>query len=218
MRANPNPPEARGPGAPQLVTNPIKSDHRLTRQRSVIKCFRPRSRAHWRKMMLQCSNHFSTNSKKIRPNDLFLDAACGCTAQPHGGNILRYFRRNRSPTLRKIFSVQHLLLRRKTIGGAAAARICTTPCDVPRNTFSLPQVKALAVSVVPFARQANSPQARVTDSPGVLAAISEALMSAAAQAFLAFHRQSNNADERNNFWKPFHKFDSENNERSTSKE
>jgi hypothetical protein len=35
-----------------------------------------RSRAHWRKMMLQCSNHFSTNCKRTRPNDSFLDAAC----------------------------------------------------------------------------------------------------------------------------------------------
>ena len=97
------------------------------------KMFPPRSRTHWQRMTSQCSSHFSTNCNRTPPSDLFLDAACGCMAQPHRGNILRCFRRTHWPTWRKIFSVQRLCVRRKMIGDAAAARICTTLLQCPKE-------------------------------------------------------------------------------------
>jgi hypothetical protein len=57
----------------------------------------PILRAPWRKTMSQCSNRSSTNCKRIQPNVSSLDAACGCTARRHRGNILKCFRRTRSP-------------------------------------------------------------------------------------------------------------------------
>src|SRR6266496_6382596 len=84
-------------------------------------------------MMLQCSNRFLTSCRRMRPNDLSSDVACGCTVPRHRGNISRCSRRTRSPIYPGTSNVRPLWTRQKTIGDAAAARICTTHWRCPKE-------------------------------------------------------------------------------------